>query len=165
MTVKKIRIIGDPVLREKSKEIKEIDKIIIELVEDMVDTITKGKIVAAGLAAPQIGVSKRVIIVNFGEKIKAFINPEIEVLDNEQIIDEEGCLSVGSYRYNVGRVKKIKVKAIDLEGNENVFEAEGLLSRIFQHEVDHLNGILFIDHLDKETKRELLSKISKVSEM
>ena len=165
MAVKKIRIIGDPVLREKSKEIKEIDKIIIELVEDMVDTITKGKIFAAGLAAPQIGVSKRVIVVNFSEKIKAFINPDIEVLDNEQIIDEEGCLSVGSYRYNVGRAKRIKVKAIDLKGNKNVFEAEGLLSRIFQHEVDHLNGILFIDHLDKETKRELLSKIGKVGEM
>ncbi len=161
MAVKKIRIIGDPVLREKSKEVKEIDKRIIELVEDMVDTITKSEIIAAGLAAPQIGVSKRVIIVNFSEKIKAFINPEIEILDNEQIIDEEGCLSIGSYRYNVGRAKKIKVEAMDIEGNENVFEAEGLLSRIFQHEVDHLNGILFIDHLDKETKRELLSKIGK----
>ena len=131
----------------------------------MVDTITKSEIIAAGLAAPQIGVSKRVIVVNFNEKIKAFINPEIEILDNEQIIDEEGCLSIGSCRYNIGRAKKIKVEAMDIEGNENVFEAEGLLSRIFQHEVDHLNGILFIDHLDKETKREILSKISKVSEI
>lgn len=162
MAVRKIRKIGDPVLREKSKEVKKIDKGVLKLVEDMVDTISKGEEAGVGLAAPQIGVPKRVIVVNFGDKVQAFINPEIEILNSEQIEDEEGCLSVYSMRARLKRAKKIRLKAMDLKGNNISLEAEGVLARIFQHEIDHLNGVLFLDHLDKKSKRELLAKISEI---
>ena len=162
MAVRKIRKIGDPVLREKSKKIEKIDQGVLRLIDDMIDTIKKREVNAAGLAAPQIGVSKRVIIVNFEDKIQTYINPEIEILDNEEIDGEEGCLSLYSIPYNVKRAKKVRVKAEDLKGNKIELEADGLLARIFQHEIDHLNGILIIDHLDAESKRELLSKISEI---
>ena len=163
MAIRKIRKIGDPVLREKSKKVESIDRGILRLVDDMIDTITKGEVIAAGLAAPQIGVSKRVIIVNFEDKIQTYINPEIKILDNEEIIEKEGCLSVYSIPCDIKRAKKIIVRAEDLKGNKIELEANGLLARIFQHEIDHLNGVLIIDHMDSESKRELLSKISEIN--
>ena len=163
MSAKKIRKIGDPVLREKSRKVEKIDKNLLELVNDMIDTLNKEG--GVGLAAPQIGVTRRVIIINFNDKIQAFINPEIEVLDDEKVESEEGCLSIYSIQgYSVKRFSKIKVRAKDLKGNAIKFVAEDLLSRIFQHEVDHLNGILFIGHLDAESRRELLSKVSEISQ-
>jgi len=163
MAVRKIRKIGDPVLREKSKKIENIDKGVLRLIDDMTNTITKREVNAAGLAAPQIGVLKRVIIVNFEDRVQTYINPEIETLDNEEIDEKEGCLSIYSIPCNIKRAKKIIVRAEDLKGNKIELEAGGLLARIFQHEIDHLNGILIIDHLDSESKRELLSKISEIN--
>ena len=163
MAIRKIRKIGDPVLREKSKKIGKIDQGVLRLIDDMIDTITKRESSAAGLAAPQIGVSKRVIIVNFEDKIQTYINPEIEILDNEEMDEKEGCLSIYSIPYNIKRAKKVRVRAEDLKGNRIELEASGLLARIFQHELDHLNGVLIIDHLDAESKREMLSKISEIN--
>jgi peptide deformylase len=160
MAVKKIRKIGDPVLREKSKEVDIIDKKITQLVEDMINTLTADTIAGIGLAAPQIGVLKRIIIVNFNDKIEAFINPAVEIINGEKIEDEEGCLSIYSIKTKVKRAKKIKIKAIDLKGEKIELEAEDMLSRIFQHEVDHLNGILFIDHLSPQERKDFLSKIN-----
>lgn len=162
MSIMKIRTMGDPVLREKSRKIENIDKSIKKLVKNMVDAVTKGDVEGVGLAAPQIGVPKRVFIVNFGDKIQSFINPEIKVLDDELIDGEEGCLSLYSIKYNVKRAKKIRLAAEDINGDKINIEAEGLLARIFQHEIDHLNGVLFIDHLDKEKRVELLTKISEI---
>ncbi len=159
MAVKEIRKTGDPGLRERSKEVEKIDSKLRKLVKDMTDTMNE--MGGVGLAAPQIGVTRRVIIVNIGAKIQAFINPVIKVLDDKKMEGDEGCLSIYSIKgFQVKRFNKIKVKAMDLKGNKITLTAEGLLARIFQHEVDHLNGILYMDHLDKKSKSELLSRIS-----
>ena len=161
MAVKKIRKIGDPVLREKSKNVGKIDSKLLELVNDMIDTLNSEG--GVGLAAPQIGITRRVIIVNFDDKIRTFINPVIEVLDDKKIEGDEGCMSIYSIKgFCVKRFPRVKVKAKDLEGNDITLVAEDLLARIFQHEIDHLNGILYIDHLDRKSKRELLSKINEI---
>lgn len=163
MAVKKIRKIGDPVLREKSRNVEIIDHSIINLVEDMIDTVSDDKISGVGLAAPQIGVLKRVIVVNMGDKFETFINPEIEVIDNSTESESEGCLSIYSLKTEVKRPKKILFKARDLKNREVNLEAEGIAARVFMHEVDNLNGILFIDHLSPENRKEFLSKINRDS--
>lgn len=161
MAVKKIRKIGDPSLREKSKNVGKIDRKLLGLVNDMIDTLNNEG--GVGLAAPQIGITRRVIIVNFDDKIRTFINPVIEVLDDKKIESDEGCMSIYSIKgFCVKRFPRVKVKAKDLEGNDITLVAEDLLARIFQHEIDHLNGILYIDHLDRKSKRELLSKINEI---
>ena len=161
MAVKKIRKIGDPVLREKSRSVEKIDSKLLELVKDMIDTLNDEG--GVGLAAPQIGITRRVIIINFDDKIQTFINPVIEVLDNKKIESDEGCMSVYSISgFCVKRFPRVKVKAKDPEGNDITLVAEDLLARIFQHEIDHLNGILYIDHLDRKSKRELFSKINEI---
>ncbi|MFA5014480.1 MAG: peptide deformylase [Actinomycetota bacterium] len=160
MAVKGIRKIGDPVLREKSKKVENTDKL-TSLVRDMVDTLKEEG--AVGLAAPQIGITRRVIAVNFNDRIKVFVNPEIEVLGRKKIESNEGCLSIYSIKdFNVNRFSKVKVKAKDPKGNDIVIVAEDLLARVFQHEVDHLDGILFIDRLDRKSRRELLTKINEI---
>jgi peptide deformylase len=160
MAVKKIRKIGDPVLRERSKEVELIDRRILQLVEDMIDTVSDGSVLGMGLSACQIGVLKRVIVVNLDNKYETFINPEIEVLDGEKISDEEGCLSIYSIKTTVERPKKIILRAKNLNDEKIELEAEGTVARIFLHEIDHLNGILFIDHLKPRDRKEFLSKIT-----
>ncbi|MFO7928064.1 MAG: peptide deformylase, partial [Candidatus Humimicrobiaceae bacterium] len=108
------------------------------------------------------GISKKVIIINFDEKINVFINPEIEVLDEEKEEDEEGCLSLPGIREQVERYKKVRLKAQDVKGKDTEMVAEGMLARILQHETDHLEGILFIDRLDKKKKREVISRINEM---
>ncbi len=161
MAAREIRKIGDPVLREKSRKIEKIDDKLMSLVNDMVETLKEEG--GVGLAAPQIGVTRRIIIVNLGDDTRVFINPEIKILDKKQVESNEGCLSVYSIRdFNVKRFKKVEVRAQDLSGKKVVLVAEDLLARIFQHEIDHLNGILYIDRLDGELKRELLSRINEI---
>ena len=161
MVSQKIRKIGDPVLREKSNKVERIDKSVIKLVEDMIDTVSDEEVMGVGLAAPQIGVLKRIIIVNMGEKFETFINPEIKILDNELVEEEEGCLSIYSIKTNVLRPKKILLKAKNLKNEIVELEAEDIAARIFLHEVDHLNGILFIDRLNPEERKNFLSRINR----
>lgn len=161
MAVKKIRKIGDPVLREKCREVETIDKNVLALVEDMIDTVSDGGISGIGLAAPQIGVLKRIIIVYLDEKFETFINPEIKIIDNEMLEDEEGCLSLYSIKTNVKRPRKIKLSAKNLKGDEVELEAEEMLARIFMHEIDHLNGMLFIDRLNPKARKDFLSKLNR----
>jgi peptide deformylase len=161
MAVKKIRKIGDPVLREKSKKVENIDRGLLALVEDMIDTVSDENISGVGLAAPQIGVLKRVIIVNLGDKFESFINPEIEILGKRTSTEDEGCLSIYSVKSEVKRPNKILFKAKNLKNQDVRIEAEGIAARIFLHEVDHLDGILFIDHLKPEDRKNFLSKITR----
>ena len=161
MAVKKIRKIGDPALREKSKRVEAIDKTLLALVEDMIDTVSDEDVAGVGLAAPQIGVLKRVIVVFTGEKFETFINPEITVLDEKMTSEDEGCLSVYSVKTSVSRPKKILFKAMNLKNETVTIEAEDIAARIFLHEVDHLNGVLFIDHLEPSDRKEFLSKINR----
>ena len=160
MAVKNIIKIGSPVLRQISEKVEKIDKAIFSLIKDMTDTITFEEYNAVGLAAVQIGVLKRVIVINWG-KIEAYINPEIEILDKEEEELHEGCLSLYSIGCKIKRPKKIRVTAITPKAVKVTFEAEGMLARIFLHEIDHLEGKLFIDYLDKESKRELMLMVSK----
>jgi len=161
MAVKEVRKIGDPVLREKSKKVKKIDESIMQLVRDLTDTLKETG--GVGMAAPQIGITRRVFIVNVDNKIHVFINPEIEVLDDQKIKSDEGCLSIYSIKdFNVKRFSKVKVRAKNLKWKDVEVVAEGLLARIFQHEIDHLNGVLFMDHLDRKSKQELLSRVNDI---
>jgi peptide deformylase len=145
MALRNLVIEGDPLLRKKSRTVDEITPRIIKLLDDMADTMyfeNRG----IGIAAPQVGVLRRVFIVDVGDehgKIE-FINPEILETSGSQT-DNEGCLSVPGKTCPVTRAEYVKVKALDRDGNEFTIDGEGLLARCILHEYDHLEGILFID--------------------
>ncbi len=161
MAVKKVRKIGDPVLRETSSNIEKIDKPVLDLVSDMLDTLEEEG--GVGLAAPQIGVTRRIILVRYEDKVETYINPEIEIIENKRIEGDEGCLSVYSIQgFQVKRYPKVRIRAKNLKGNTEEFIAEDLLARVIQHEVDHLDGIMFIDRLDAASRRELFEKINEL---
>ncbi|OGC74926.1 MAG: peptide deformylase [candidate division Zixibacteria bacterium RBG_16_40_9] len=166
MSVVPIRLYGDPVLREKATEITRVNDSIIKLVADMLDTLKEAQ--GLGLAANQVGVLKRVFVVNLshvkeGETPFAIMNPVLMDKAGE-IIGEEGCLSIPGIYEDVLRAKKVTFKGLDIAGKEITIQAEDLLSRVMQHELDHLNGILFIDHLSKIKKEEIDFKLDKISE-
>lgn len=159
-----LRYYGDPVLRKRAEPVQEITYEEVKLAEDMLNTLYFTE-VGIGLAATQVGVLKRFLIVDIREEeeeeeddetgLFMLFNPEI--LNSEgQDIAEEGCLSIPDIREDVKRPEKIVVKAIDLRNQSVEFEADGLLARVLQHEIDHLNGTLFIDRISG-LKRQLLS--------
>lgn len=159
MAIRKVRKIGDPVLRETSSNIGKIDKPVLDLVSDMLDTLEEEG--GVGLAAPQIGINKRIILVRYEDKVETYINPEIEIIENKRTESDEGCLSIYSIQgFQVKRYPRIKIRTTNIKGNTEEFIAEDLLARVIQHEVDHLDGIMFIDHLDAASRRELLEKIN-----
>lgn len=132
----------DSILREKAKPVREVNANILKLLDNMKDTMYAAN--GVGLAAPQIGISKRVIVVDAEDDLLELINPEIIFAEGEQE-DTEGCLSVPGFVGEVIRAYKVKVKAQDRSGKEIVLTREALTARALQHEIDHLNGILFID--------------------
>lgn len=142
MAVLEIKTAGDPVLKKISEPVKKIDKRIKKLLDDMAETMyaTEG----IGIAAPQVGVSLRMVVVDVENKRYDIINPEI-ILREGSAVDTEGCLSCPDLFGDVERAEKIRVKFITRYHKEKEIEAEGLLARCIQHEVDHLNGKLFID--------------------
>jgi len=143
MNLMQIRKIGDPVLRSKAKKISTLTKKTNDLIDNMFETMYAEE--GVGLAAPQVGILKRIAVVDIREGNKiVLINPEI-IEEEGKAIREEGCLSIPGETGNVIRSEKIKVRSLDREGNEIEFEAEGLEARAIQHEIDHLDGILFID--------------------
>ena len=145
MALRNLVIEGDPLLRKTSRPVDEITPRIIKLLDDMADTMYYGGR-GIGIAAPQVGVLRRVFIVDVGDEhgLIEFINPEILEASGSQT-DNEGCLSVPGKTCEVERPSHIKVKATDRNGNEFELEADGLLARCICHENDHLNGVLFID--------------------
>ncbi len=151
MAIRKIRLIGDPVLRRKAKKVERIDSLILQLLDDMAETMYQAP--GIGLAAPQVGVSKRVIVADVGEGLYKLINPKI-VLSEGSEIDTEACLSIPDKIGDVERATKIIVKAMGVDGRYFKFEAEGLLARCLQHEIDHLDGILYIDKATNIRKPE-----------
>lgn len=132
----------DPILREKSVPVKKITESVLKLLDDMAETMYAAN--GVGLAAPQVGINKRIVVVDVGEGIIEMINPEIVEMTGEQI-GPEGCLSIPGLTGEVMRADKCRIKALDRDGREFEMEGEGLLARAFQHEIDHLNGVLFID--------------------
>lgn len=160
-----IRKFGDPVLRKRSREVDRIDDKIRKIVVQMLQTLKEAG--GMGLAANQVGEELRIIVVDTSrfqaESIPLIIiNPVVEKARGEQV-EEEGCLSIPGTYADVKRPMEITVKGIDADEKEIVVEATGVLSRVLAHEIDHLNGILFIDHLSS-IKRSLLSrKLRKIS--
>ncbi|NLK00473.1 MAG: peptide deformylase [Clostridia bacterium] len=147
MAVYSIVKIGDPLLKEKSKPVGKINSSITKLLKNMADTMYDAQ--GVGLAAPQIGVPKRVIIVDTGENLIEIVNPEIVHRSEETEIDVEGCLSVPGVRGEVERSIEVIVRGLDGKGDNIEIHGEDLLARALQHEIDHLDGILFVDKVIK----------------
>ena len=148
-----IRIIGDPVLRRRAAEVADVDSTLVRIVEGMVETMYSAD--GVGLAAPQIGVQKRLFVWDLGEGPRTIVNPEIVESDGEWVYDE-GCLSVPGLTWEIVRPKQVHVVGRDLDGNEVSVEADELEARLFQHELDHLDGTLLIERLDPETRKAAL---------
>jgi peptide deformylase len=147
MALRKIITIENPILRQKAKRVTRFDASIKRLVEDMIETMHDAN--GVGLAAPQIAQSLRVLVAEFEERLEVLINPEIVKAGGEQI-GPEGCLSIPGYiGENIKRSMMVVVKARDVHGKEIRIRADGFFARILQHEIDHLDGILYLDHLQR----------------
>ena len=147
MALREMRIQGDPVLGKVCKPIKEMTPKLAALIEDMLDTMYEAQ--GVGLAAPQVGVLRRIVVIDVGEGPIILINPEILETSGEQTGDE-GCLSVPGKAGCVTRPDYVKVKALDENMEEVVYEGEGLLARAFCHEIDHLDGHLYVEKVEGE---------------
>jgi peptide deformylase len=145
MALKPILLFGDPVLRKNSEPVTKFDADLFKLLDDLRDVLyaEEGR---AGLAAPQIGVLQRVIVMDCGDGLIELINPKILEQSGEQT-GSEGCLSFPGHSGIVTRAQHVKIKTLDRQGRECLLEGEDLLARCIQHEIDHLNGILYIDHI------------------
>jgi len=153
----KIVTYPDPILRQKAEPIKEVNDEVRKLIDDMAEVMYQDD--GVGLASPQIGVSKRIIVLDAGEGFSAMINPEIIELSKEEESMEEGCLSLPDIRLQVKRPTKIVIRGLNEKGEPVEFEKDGLMARVYQHETDHLNGILIIDHASTVQRQLLRSKI------
>ena len=168
MTIKPLIILPDPILRQVSRPIETVDGEVKKLADDMLETMYDAP--GIGLAAIQIGVARRMLVLDVskdGEDKKplVFINPEIVSSSDARSVYEEGCLSIPDYYAEVERPASITVRHLDREGKEQVTEAEGLLATCLQHEIDHLNGVLFIDHISKLKREMVIRKFTKAAKM
>ncbi|MFH1583861.1 MAG: peptide deformylase [Actinomycetota bacterium] len=159
MAKKMIRVFGDPVLREKSSDVKEIDSKVKKLIKDLVGTMKNSS--GVGIAANQIGVLKKVAVVDIGDGLIELINPKIIKKEGE-IEQQESCLSFYSLSCPVKRAEKISVITKNSKGQKVKIKAEGLLAKAIQHEIDHLNGILIIDHASNEDRRKILLEMNEL---
>lgn len=168
MAVLPINIYGDEILRQKTKKITRIDEKLLNFIEDMFDTMKTSN--GIGLAANQVGKRIKLLIADVSnvegyENTKPFvvINPKILSFDGEDVM-EEGCLSLPGLRVNVRRPTKIKLKYNDLELKEHIEEFDGLIARVFQHEIDHLNGKLIIDYLNQTEKEKVKPYLEQIKQ-
>lgn len=153
-----IRQLGDPALKEKALPVQDIDSSITVLVDDLARMMDQAE--GIGLAATQIGILRQVFVFTHQDVLKAYINPTITNLTEETETEEEGCLSLPrGLHMPVSRTSKILFRAQNLSGETEEFEVEGLLARVFQHEVDHLNGLLIIDRTSAENRRNAFKLI------
>jgi len=152
----------DPRLRTLAKPVAEVNDSIGRLVDDMIETMYAAN--GIGLAATQINVHKRVVVMDLSEERDTpwvFINPEIEVLNAELAPYQEGCLSVPGFYEDINRPTQVRIRALDRDGQAYEMEAEGLLAVCIQHECDHLNGKLFVDHLSSVKRDRIRKKLEK----
>jgi peptide deformylase len=148
-----VRTYGDPVLKQSARDVQNVDGALIRLVDDMVDTMYDA--IGAGLAAPQVGVQKRLFVYDVDDGPEVMINPTIVETAGEWYY-EEGCLSIPDLRLGIVRPKTVHITGFDLDGNELSIEADEFLARLFQHEVDHLDGVLMVERLDDEVRKQAL---------
>ena len=168
MTVRPILTAPDPRLQAVSTDVETVDAEIRKLVDDMADSMYAAE--GIGLAAVQIGVAKRVIVIDLDQKEgkknpRAYINPKILWASEEVAVFEEGCLSVPEIWDDVERPARIKAEYLDRDGNKQTLEADGLLATCLQHEMDHLNGVLFIDHLSRLKRSMAIKKLTKAKKL
>jgi len=166
MAVRDILIIPDKRLRLKSEPVKAVDKTLRALIDDMFETMYAAP--GIGLAAIQIGVAQRVVTMDLAKKDdpkapQVFLNPEVVWSSDEKSIYEEGCLSIPEYYEEVERPKAVKVRFLDINLKPQEIEAEGLLATCLQHEIDHTNGVLFIDHISKLKRDMVMKKFKKAA--
>ena len=164
MTIRKILIEPNKILRQKSESVEKVDREVQQLMDDMLDSMYVAP--GIGLAAIQIGIPKRVIVMDISKDNKNknpmyFVNPEIVWKGTDKSIYEEGCLSVPNQFAEIERSKSCHVKYLDYYGQPKEIKAEGMLATCIQHEIDHLEGILFIDYLSKLKKSMIIKKLSK----
>lgn len=165
MALREIILYGHPTLRLQSKPVSAIDDSVRELVGDMIETMIEAE--GIGLAAPQVNVPISLCVVQNGlieegADPKAYINPVILEDEGESTV-EEGCLSIPDIREDVSRPEKIKVKYLDIHGQEQVEECDDMLARVLQHEIDHLNGVLFVDRISSIKRKLLAKKLKKIA--
>ena len=168
MTVRPILTAPDPRLQAVSMDVETVDGDIRSLIADMTDSMYAAE--GIGLAAIQIGVAKRVLVIDLDQKEgnknpRAFINPKITWASEEMAVFEEGCLSVPEIWDDVERPARIKAEYLDTDGTLQTLEADGLLATCLQHEMDHLNGVLFIDHLSRLKKNMAIKKLTKAKKL
>jgi peptide deformylase len=156
MAILSIKTFGDPVLRERARDVETFDASLARLAEDMVETMHEAP--GVGLAAPQVGRSIRLIVFDVGEGPTTLVNPALSGHEGEQT-GEEGCLSIPGLYFPVTRAMKVTCDAVDVRGEPIHLEGEELLARVFQHEVDHLDGVLFVDKLQGEERKQALAAI------
>ena len=164
MGIKTILTEPDKLLRQVSKPVEKVGDLERELMKDMLDTMYTAK--GIGLAAIQIGVPKRIIVLDISKEENKknpmyFVNPIIIKKNDEKVTYEEGCLSVPNQFAEIDRPNKCEIEYLDYDGNKQNLQAEGLLATCIQHEIDHLEGILFIDYLSKLKKEMIIKKLSK----
>jgi peptide deformylase len=168
MAIRPILTAPDPRLKAVSTDVETVDSAIRALIDDMADSMYAAE--GIGLAAVQIGVPKRVLVIDLDQKDgkknpRAFINPKIVWASEETAVFEEGCLSVPEIWDDVERPARIKCEYLDREGSAQVLEADGLLATCLQHEMDHLNGVLFIDHLSRLKRSMAVKKLTKLKKL
>jgi peptide deformylase len=166
MTIKPLIILPDPVLRQASKPIERVDTDLQRLADDMLETMYDAP--GIGLAAIQIGVPRRMLVIDVSregeeKQPQVFINPEIVKSSDERSVYEEGCLSIPDYYAEVERPATVSVRYLDRNGKEQTVEADGLLATCLQHEIDHLNGVLFIDHISRLKREMVIKKFTKAA--
>jgi peptide deformylase len=166
MALRDIIILPDKRLRQKSEPVKAVDAEVRTLVDDMFETMYKAP--GVGLAAIQVGVPRRIVTVDTAKKDEpknplVFINPEIVWSSQEKNTYEEGCLSIPEYYEEVERPSEVKVRFMGLDGKTQEVAANGLLATVLQHEIDHINGVLFIDHISKLKRDRVIKKFTKAA--
>ncbi|WP_455874481.1 peptide deformylase [Rhizobium yanglingense] len=166
MTIKPLIILPDPVLRQVSKPIERIDADLKRLADDMLETMYDAP--GIGLAAIQVGVPRRILVIDVSregeeKQPQVFINPRIVNSSDERSVYEEGCLSIPDYYAEVERPATVSVEYLDRDGKERIVEADGLLATCLQHEIDHLNGVLFIDYISRLKREMVIKKFTKAA--
>ena len=157
-----IRTFGDPVLASQAAAVTDIDGKIVRIVEEMFDTLYDSDS-GIGLAAPQVGIQRQIFVWDMDDEPMVILNPTIVESDGEWVYDE-GCLSIPGLYVEMTRPKMVLMKGIDMNGNEISLEADELEARLFQHELDHLNGVLMFDRMQPEQRKQAIAEYKKLSE-
>ena len=157
-----IRTFGDPVLASQAAAVTDIDGKVVRIVEEMFDTLYDSDS-GIGLAAPQVGIQRQIFVWDMDDEPMVILNPTIVESDGEWVYDE-GCLSIPGLYVEMTRPKTVLMKGIDMNGNEISLEADELEARLFQHELDHLNGVLMFDRMQPEQRKQAIAEYKKLSE-